>query len=52
MKEKDISVMLKKIVNLGVSTSNNLNTLAKKVVKLERKIKELKEGNERNNIQR
>ena len=43
MKEKDISVMLKKIVNLGVSTSNNLNTLAKKVVKLERKIKELKE---------
>ena len=39
MKDKDIEKQLVKIVELGVTTSNNLNKLALKVVELEKRIK-------------
>ena len=43
MKDKDIEKQLVKIVELGVTTSNNLNKLALKVVELEKELRKMKE---------
>ena len=43
MKIKDIEKQLIQVVKLGVVTSNNLNTLASKVVELEGKINGMNE---------